>query len=398
MAEENESNKKVAGGAGITAGRDVSVKDVPGQVAIGEHIYQVNLIYNDYSSSLEQGKFDDIPEKWPEQLNNHLARIKEAESGRTKLSTDVYYTLGLSAYYERKFDEAESYLIKAIEENPNNLQARNLICRIYATRSLQHLSNRRYEDVINDSKKAESYFQYQSIAESFITMGYVYKNMYLVNREKEYIEKAKEKFEIALAIEDPKDVCNIGGAWNGIGNYYSLMGNNDMAINKHLEALKILPEYAEAHNDLAMVYETKMGEKGSNIDEWRHKAIEEWKKALSFGKDSPNFSEDYLANIKIRIQGLEAEKELREDIRINPNDLRAHSNLGTLLMELKRYEEAEKEYREAIKINPNFAEAHANLGVLVWQTGRKSEAEEHFNKTLALRPDWKDWVEDIKRS
>lgn len=38
--------KKVVGGAGITSGGNVSVRDVSGQVAIGEHIYQINLIYN----------------------------------------------------------------------------------------------------------------------------------------------------------------------------------------------------------------------------------------------------------------------------------------------------------------------------------------------------------------
>lgn len=275
------------------------------QVAIGENIYQVKIIYNDYSSSLKQGKFEEIPEKLREQIDIHLSQIREAESSGIKLSTEAYYTLGLSAYYERDFDTAESYLTKAVEINPDNLQARNLLCRIYATRSLHHLSNRRYEEVINDSKKAESYFQYQSIAESFIIMGYVYKNMYLVNREKEYIEKAKEKFEIALAIEDPKDVDNIAGALNGLGNYYSLMGNNDMAINKHLEALKILPEYAAAHNDLAIVYEAKMEENGSNIDEWRLKAIEEWKKAASFGRKDPSFSSEYITSIENRIQYLQ---------------------------------------------------------------------------------------------
>lgn len=297
--------KKVGKSAGITAGGDVSVRDVSGQVAIGEHIYQINLIYNDYSSSLKQGRFEEIPEKLREQIDNHLSRIREAESSGARLSSDAYYTLGLSAYYERDFSTAESYLINAVEINPNSLQARNLLCTIYATRSLDHLTKGRYEEVIEDSKKAESYFHYQSIAESLVIMGYVYKNLYLVNREEEYLEKAKEKFEIALAIEDPKDVRNIAAALNGLGNYYALTGNNDVAINKHLGALKLIPHYASAHHDLAMVYEAKMGESGSNIDEWRRKAIEEWKKAVYFGRSDPAFSEDDIAAIEKRIQDLQ---------------------------------------------------------------------------------------------
>ena len=44
MTEELESDAKVVGGAGITAGRDVEIGDVSGQVAIGEHITQIQSI------------------------------------------------------------------------------------------------------------------------------------------------------------------------------------------------------------------------------------------------------------------------------------------------------------------------------------------------------------------
>ena len=44
MTEEPESDAKVVGGAGITAGGDVEIGDVSGQVAIGEHITQIQSI------------------------------------------------------------------------------------------------------------------------------------------------------------------------------------------------------------------------------------------------------------------------------------------------------------------------------------------------------------------
>jgi hypothetical protein len=44
MTEEPGSDAKVVGGAGITAGRDVEIGDVSGQVAIGEHITQIQSI------------------------------------------------------------------------------------------------------------------------------------------------------------------------------------------------------------------------------------------------------------------------------------------------------------------------------------------------------------------
>jgi len=107
--------KNIAHGAGITADRDVSLSDISGRVAVGEHIYQISLIYNDYRSSLEYGKNENIPESIREQLNFHLSQIKEAESQGTELTTDAYYALALSAYWKRDFTSAEIYLIKAAE-------------------------------------------------------------------------------------------------------------------------------------------------------------------------------------------------------------------------------------------------------------------------------------------
>jgi len=55
------------------------------------------------------------------------------------------------------------------------------------------------------------------------------------------------------------------------------------------------------------------------------------------------------------------EKELREALRLNPNNALAHNNLGVVLYHLKRYEEAEKEFREALRLKPNLDDAHDNL-------------------------------------
>ncbi|PXF56862.1 MAG: hypothetical protein C4B59_16225 [Candidatus Methanogaster sp.] len=44
MTEKPESDAKVVGGAGITAGRGVEIGDVSGQVAIGEYITQIRSI------------------------------------------------------------------------------------------------------------------------------------------------------------------------------------------------------------------------------------------------------------------------------------------------------------------------------------------------------------------
>jgi tetratricopeptide (TPR) repeat protein len=83
-----------------------------------------------------------------------------------------------------------------------------------------------------------------------------------------------------------------------------------------------------------------------------------------------------------------AEKSYSECLSINPDDAKAHYNLGLLLQELGRNEEAEREYREAIRSNPDLAEAHSNLGVLLKELERKEEAETEYKEAIRSDPDY----------
>ena len=108
-------------------------------------------------------------------------------------------------------------------------------------------------------------------------------------------------------------------------------------------------------------------------------------------------------------------------LRRNPNDARAHSELGfTLLMSgrpadglihlntairldpaydephyfagvayrsLKRTDEARQEFETALQINPKHARAHGNLGLVLAQQGDIARAAEHFRAALLLNPE-----------
>ena len=67
MMEEHESDKKVTGGAGITAGGDVNIGGVSGQVATGKNITQIQSLS-------------------PTDLNDLRKSLLEFQKGLTKLS------------------------------------------------------------------------------------------------------------------------------------------------------------------------------------------------------------------------------------------------------------------------------------------------------------------------
>ena len=92
----------------------------------------------------------------------------------------------------------------------------------------------------------------------------------------------------------------------------------------------------------------------------------------------------------------EAEREYREAIRADPDDAKAHNNLGSLLKNLKRYDEAEEEYREAIRADPDLAAARGNLGILLSETERPEAAKKEFDIAKELFKN-KGSREDVKK-
>jgi tetratricopeptide (TPR) repeat protein len=65
----------------------------------------------------------------------------------------------------------------------------------------------------------------------------------------------------------------------------------------------------------------------------------------------------------------------------------AHATLGAaLLSDPDRWDDAERHLRESIRIRPTFATAHFNLGLLLSDRGRLQEANVEFYKSLELKP------------
>jgi len=79
---------------------------------------------------------------------------------------------------------------------------------------------------------------------------------------------------------------------------------------------------------------------------------------------------------------VEAEKELREAVRLKPGWAEAHSRLGNALAGQKKYPEAEKEFQKAIRLKPAYEPSYYNLACCYALWGKKAEAIKSL-RTLA---------------
>ncbi|MBI4641646.1 MAG: tetratricopeptide repeat protein [Candidatus Tectomicrobia bacterium] len=137
------------------------------------------------------------------------------------------------------------------------------------------------------------------------------------------------------------------------GNAFFSDGKYDEAIKEYLQALKLKPDSALAHYNLANAYDAR-----GVPDE----AIVEHNRAL----------------------------------QLQPNYPEARYNLGLIYFSLEDFEKAIAEWKEAVALKPDYAEAHFNLAV-VYERVDEKKALEQWKKYLEVAKDLASHQQMVKR-
>ena len=164
--------------------------------------------------------------------------------------------------------------------------------------------------------------------------------MVLTWKQVQYWKNGISLFEHTLEVTSNNWLCNYN-----LATALDKEGRTDDAIKHYQEALRIKPDYAEAHNNLGIALDRK-----GRIDD--------------------------------------AIKHYQEALRIKPDNAEAHNNLGIDLDRKGRIDNAIKHYQEALRIEPDNAEAHNNLGIDLARKGNVDVAIRHFQKALQINPNF----------
>jgi tetratricopeptide (TPR) repeat protein len=154
-------------------------------------------------------------------------------------------------------------------------------------------------------------------------------------------------------------------------------GKLDEAITACRQAVRIRPDYAEAHCNLGAV----LSDQGKPDE-----AVAAYRRALRI---RPDYAEAYCSlGVILRNQGKldEAVAAYRQAIRIRPDDAKTFSSLGAVLRDQGRLDDSVFACRQAIVLEPNFAEAHNNLGLVLTELGRLSEGRAALEQAVRLAP------------
>ena len=167
---------------------------------------------------------------------------------------------------------------------------------------------------------------------------------------------------------------------NNLSDYYLEQKRDEDAREEAAEALRINPEYLEAHLHLA----TALNRMGNRAD-----AEIEYRRALELRPEGELLFEAHSGlgeALATQHRTAEALPELQIAARLAPANAVARFNLGIALAALGRNQEAASEFAAAVRLEPSDAEAHQRLAMVLTAEGKRNEAADEFATVAQLEP------------
>ena len=178
-----------------------------------------------------------------------------------------------------------------------------------------------------------------------------------------------------LAAQNPKEA--IYPYWLGRLEYDAQ--NYNTAIDHFKLAVQLAPEMMRSYDKLGLCY--------FYLNQ-NDVAMANYEKAIELDRKSPNPSAwPYLdAAVTLQFMGRlpEAEADLHEALKIDPEFATAHFRLGSVLEEVDRPEAAVRELLEAARLDEHYAEPHMALARVYKKLGRKDDADREAKLYLQL--------------
>ncbi len=82
-------------------------------------------------------------------------------------------------------------------------------------------------------------------------------------------------------------------------------------------------------------------------------------------------------------------------IKLNPDIISAHYNLGLVLTKLGENEKAIRCYEQVIRKNPQVADAHNNLGLIYYKLGDTKKALNYYENAIKINPNYSNAFNNI---
>lgn len=277
--------------------------------------------------------------------------------------TPAQASLLKTAIDARDYIAAEKLLLAEIDSDPHSPRA----ARLLAFAGSVYFLNRDYLNAAVAWKKSEAIAPLEPSLQFSLAMAYI---------RLAHPDWARKVLESLTAQNRNEPLFPY---WLGRLDYDGHEYNR--AISNYQRAIALAPGMARAYDNLGLCY---------FYQNQNDLAVENYQKAIELDRGSAHPSPWPYLNLAITQQFLnqlsDAEKNLREAIRLDPSFAKAHFQLGTVLESLQEPEAALEELKEAARLDPAFAEPHMALARVYHKLGQEPSAREEVKTYLRLHP------------
>jgi tetratricopeptide (TPR) repeat protein len=277
--------------------------------------------------------------------------------------TPAQASLLKTAIDARDYIAAEKLLLAEIDSDPHSPRA----ARLLAFAGSVYFLNRDYLNAAVAWKKSEAIAPLEPSLQFSLAMAYI---------RLAHPDWARKVLESLTAQNRNEPLFPY---WLGRLDYDGHEYNR--AISNYQRAIALAPGMARAYDNLGLCY---------FYQNQNDLAVENYQKAIELDRGSAHPSPWPYLNLAITQQFLnqlsDAEKNLREAIRLEPRFAKAHFQLGTVLESLQEPEAALEELKEAARLDPAFAEPHMALARVYHKLGQEPSAREEVKTYLRLHP------------
>lgn len=185
--------------------------------------------------------------------------------------------------------------------------------------------------------------------------------------------RAEQLYRAVLAVD-----ARQYDAWHLLGLAEHQQGASEPALQHIREALRLKPDFSEAHYNLGNVLRDLQRPA---------EAAASYQQALRWRPDSAETHYNLANALHDLHQYALAAESYERAVRLRPNYPKALNNLGNCYLDLERHAEAVEIYRRVIAMNPGYAKAHTNLGNALRHLGRLDESVAASREALRLEAD-----------
>jgi tetratricopeptide (TPR) repeat protein len=320
----------------------------------------------------------------PESAVVHLARAAELADRVDPDNVVPHLRLAEILLNLGRYDEADTHLRRAVEIDPDNINARfnlgllalargnleegrQLLLRCQYSEFTRQKACLRLAAVCERLGRPEEAARFQQKAREF-PKDFNWPDPYIMDYRQtavgsqarlQYVDRLESQGKLEEAVETLQAILVDGPdyrAYVGLGKNLAQLGKLDDAERAFNDAIKLAPEKVKAHYYLSRLYFAR----GEVLQKQQ--------------ADTAQIEKQFQA----------AATSARKALANKPDDAMAHVALGLALKHLGQKQEALEAFEKAVACNPEQPEHHFHLAEMLDEMGQPDKARKHFEQVVQL--------------